>query len=58
MNTYRNTCSTKRNSDCATIVACQSKVAPSKNWEAAPDSVLIGLSHLYTKNGVRYFGYP
>lgn len=57
MQTFRNTKFTKRDYETTNIVACVADAAPGKNWEPASASALVGLQHLYTQAGVRYYGY-
>lgn len=55
MKTFKNI-NFKKGSDCSSVVFCQSEVAPNENWiEVSSDE--NNLTHLYTKAGVRYFGY-
>ena len=57
MTTYRNTKFTTRDYECTNIVACVSAAAPAAFWEAADESILSGLTKLYTQAGVTYYGY-
>ena len=57
MQTFRNTKFTKRDYETTNIVACVADAAPGDNWELADGSALLGLEHLYTQAGVRYYGY-
>ena len=56
MKTFKNKNFTKRNYDCTNIVYCQSELAPNENWIEC-DETENKLNHLYTQDGVRYFGY-
>ena len=58
---YRNTAFKKRDYECTQIVACQpvdsgTAIIP-EGYEPAPESILIGLTTLWTQGGTRYFGY-
>ena len=57
MQAFRNTKFTKRDCETTNIVACVADAAPGDNWELADGSALLGLAHLYTQAGVRYYGY-
>lgn len=57
MNIYRNINFTKRNYECQQIVACESADAPSKDYEPCNPAILNRLTHLYTQDGVRYWGF-
>ena len=46
-----------RDYECTTVVACQSESLPSKVWVETDESILSGLTLLWVKNGIRYFGY-
>ena len=58
---YRNREFKKRDYECTQIVACQpidsgTAIIP-KGYDPAPASILVGLTHLWTQGGTRYFGY-
>lgn len=57
MTTYRNTKFTRRDYECTNIVACVAVTAPAANWEPADESILSGLTKLYTQGGVTYYGH-
>ena len=59
MKTFKNKNFKTRNYNCTNIVFCESETAPSENWiECDEDEIwFMGCDHLYTQNGVRFFGY-
>lgn len=57
MKTFKNKNFTKRNYDCANIVACRADNAPNENFVECDASVLNGLDRLHTQAGVAYYGY-
>ena len=57
MTTYRNTKFTTRDHECTNIVACVAAAAPTSFWDAADESILLGLTKLYTQAGVTYYGH-
>ncbi len=57
MQVFKNKSFTKRNYDCTNIVACMAENAPDENYEPVQAVILNRLTHLYTQNGVRYFGF-
>jgi hypothetical protein len=57
MTTYRNTKHTTRNYDCTNVVACVAAAAPADHWQPADDSILTGLTKLYTSGDVTYYGH-
>lgn len=57
MKTFKNKNYKTRNYECTNVVACQSEVAPNENYIECNETVLNGLTQLYTCDGVRYFGY-
>jgi len=56
MKTFKNTNFIKRNYKCTNLVFCQAQDAPDSNWIECDESE-NNLDHLYTSNGVRYFGW-
>lgn len=59
MTTFKNNNFTKRNYESTNIVFCQSYVAPDNSFTECDELeiYLLKCCHLYTENGVRYFGY-
>jgi len=59
MKTFKNKNFETRNYNCTNIVFCESQIAPSESWiECDEDEIwFMGCVHLYSQNGVRYFGY-
>lgn len=57
MITFRNTKFSTRNYDCTNVVACVAAVAPADHWEIADNTILAGLTKLYTSAGVTYYGH-
>jgi len=57
MTAYRNTKFTTRNYECTNVVACIADAAPAAHWEACDESILDGLTKLYTQAGVAYYGH-
>jgi hypothetical protein len=56
MKTFKNKNFTKRNYETANVVFCEAENAPNENWvECSPEENT--LTHLYTQDGVRYFGW-
>ena len=55
---YKNPAYVKRHHECMNLVACQ---APANRligkWEECTADVLDGLTHLFTENDVKYYGY-
>jgi hypothetical protein len=39
------------------VVACQAETAPADHWIECDESVLSGLTQLWTENGRTYFGW-
>lgn len=62
MNTYRNKYFTNRNYECQNLVACVAESAPitaDDRWVLAEEGKreIWMLDHLYTQDGVEYYGY-
>jgi len=57
MKAFRNVNYTTRNYDCTNVVACVGEESPGENWEPVDDSIIEGLTHLWTEAGVRYYGH-
>lgn len=59
MKTFKNKNFTKRDWECTNIIFCQSENAPNENWIECDESDIIQMNchHLWTQNGVRYFGF-
>lgn len=65
MKVFKNTAFTKRNYDCTNVVACEAENNElflamglvSGNWVECDRSNLNGLSQLYVRCGVRFYGY-
>lgn len=59
MKTFKNINYKKRNQESTNIVFCQSVSAPNTNWIECDEIEieLLKCNHLYTQDGVRYFGY-
>jgi len=57
MNTYKNIHFTKRDYEATNIVACQAMEVPNQNYAPCDESVIESLTHIYTENGVRFYGY-
>jgi hypothetical protein len=55
--TFRNKNWTGRNYECTNVVACQADQKPNENYVLCDSSYLEKLTHPYTENNVRYFGY-
>jgi len=65
MKVFKNTAFIKRNYDCTNVVACEAEnnemfqemgLIPS-NWVEGDRSILNGLSQIYMRCGVRFYGY-
>lgn len=54
---YKNKNFTKRDYECTNIVACVGASAPNENYVEADENILYGLNHVFTQNGVQYYGY-
>lgn len=60
MTTYRNKNFTKRDYEATNIVACVADEAPASpdgRWVVVDESILAGLTPLWTQAGVQYFGH-
>lgn len=57
MKTFKNINYTERDYECTNYVACVASSAPDSNWEPCEDSILNGLSLLFSQAGVQYWGY-
>lgn len=58
MKTYRNKHFTKRNYETTNVVACQAEKNPDPaKWVEADESILVGLTPLWTERGVKLFGH-
>ena len=57
MKTFKNTSFTKRDYECANVIACQGENAPEGTWVECEESFLVGLKPLWIIAGVRFFGH-
>jgi len=57
MKTFKNKNYTKRDYECANIVACVAESAPNDNYIEADEVILTRLTLLYKENGVEYYGF-
>lgn len=57
MKTFRNIKFTKRNYDCTNVVCCVAESAPNGDWQECDGEEIAGLTHLFTRSGVCYYGF-
>lgn len=57
MQVFKNKNFTTRNYECTNIAACVAETAPNDNYIAADESILKNMMHVYTQNGVQYWGW-
>lgn len=57
MAVFKNKNWTKRDYEVTNIVACVADAAPNDNYVPADESALENISHIFTQNGVQYYGY-
>lgn len=54
---YKNKNFTERSYGCTNIVACVADKPPNDNFVKAEEGILQNLTHIYTENGVQYWGW-
>lgn len=59
MKTFKNKSFVKRDYEATNIVFCQAETAPNENWVEVDEAELLKttVTHLYTSNSVKYFGW-
>ena len=58
MKTFKNANYTKRNYECSNVIACVGPQAPATgSWVESTDSILTGLTRLWTVGDVTFYGF-
>lgn len=57
MQTFKNKNFVKRDYECTNVVACVAESAPNENYIDAPEFDISDLTHIYSQNGVKYYGF-